>query len=70
VVGGRQGCGHGLVGAAAHDVRVRAVVNVEFLLKGCRVFGQGEAELPVLGAPPRREDRLASTGSPTQSASA
>jgi hypothetical protein len=50
VVGRRQGSGHGRVGGAAHEVRVRALVNVEFLLQVCRVDGQAEAELPVLGA--------------------
>src|SRR5215218_4159632 len=34
VVGRRQGSGHGLVGGAAHDVRVRALVNVDLLLQG------------------------------------
>src|SRR5215211_965189 len=33
--------------AEAHDVRVRAPVNVEFLLQVCRVDGQAEAELLV-----------------------
>ena len=36
--------------AEAHDVRVRAPVNVEFLLQVCRVDGKAEAELPILGA--------------------
>ena len=50
VVGRRQGSGHALVGGAAHDVRIRALVKAEFLLRVCRVDGQAEAELPVLGA--------------------
>jgi hypothetical protein len=50
VVGRRQGSGHALVGGAAHDVRVRALVKAEFLLQVCRVDGQAEAELSVLGA--------------------
>jgi hypothetical protein len=50
VVGRRQGSGHALVSGAAHDVRVRALVNADLLLQVCRVDGQAEAELPVLGA--------------------
>ena len=50
MVGRRQGPGHGIVGGAAHDVRERALVNLEFLLRLRRVVGQAEAELPVLGA--------------------
>ncbi len=42
--------GHALVGGAAHDVRVRALVDLEFLLQVSWVGGQAEAELPVLGA--------------------
>jgi hypothetical protein len=38
------------VGVAAHEVRVRAQVHVEFRLRLRRVVGQAEAELPVLGA--------------------
>ena len=41
---------HALVGGAAHDVRVRALVNADLLLQVRRVDGQAEAELPVLGA--------------------
>src|SRR6266536_1956188 len=51
VVGGRgERGGHGLVGDAAHDVRVRALVTVEFLHLVRRVVRQAEAEPPVLGA--------------------
>src|SRR5436190_845814 len=53
VVGGRccHGPGDGLVGGAAHDVRVRAAEKVELLrVVGLTVFGQAEAELPKLGA--------------------
>ncbi len=50
MVGGRQGYGHALVGAAAHDVRVGAPVGVDLLLQVRRVPGQVEAEPPVLGA--------------------
>src|SRR5215218_4456681 len=50
VVGRRQGSGHALVSGAAHDVRVRALVHADLLLQVCRVDGQAEAELPVLGA--------------------
>src|SRR5215470_1486454 len=52
VVGGRcHGLGDALVGGAAHDVRVRALDEVELRrFVGLTVFGQGEAELPKLGA--------------------
>src|SRR5207248_9968360 len=50
VVRRRRGFGHGLVGGAAHDVRVRALEEVDMLLLLGRVLGQAEAELPVLGA--------------------
>src|SRR6185312_1369068 len=53
VVGGRcrHGPGDGLVGGAAHDLRVRALEKVEVRrLVGLTVFGQAEAERPKLGA--------------------
>jgi hypothetical protein len=45
----RQGPGHSLVGGAAHEVRVRALVRVEFLFRLRRVVGQAEVELPGAG---------------------
>jgi hypothetical protein len=50
MVGRRQGPGHALVGGAAHEVRVRALVKADLLLRLRLVDGQAEAELPVLGA--------------------
>src|ERR671911_468117 len=53
VVGGRccHGLGDGLVGGAAHDVRVRAPEKVELRrVAGLTVLGQAEAELPKVGA--------------------
>jgi hypothetical protein len=50
VAGRRQGSGHALVGGAAHDVRVCALVNADLLLQVRGVDGQAETELPVLGA--------------------
>jgi hypothetical protein len=43
VVGRWQGSGHGLVGGATEDVRVRAPEDLEFLLSARRVDGQAEA---------------------------
>jgi hypothetical protein len=40
---------HGLVGGTTHDVRVRALVGVDPLLRLRRVVRDAEAELPELG---------------------
>jgi hypothetical protein len=62
VVGGRrQGSGHALVGGAAHEVRVRALVNVEFLLPLRRVDGRPKQNcqysVPSSARRPSREYR-------------